>query len=531
MEDCFGLNVRQYSNKAGENVSLRLRNDSHPANHWFFTATLHESSADAYAQLAETHLGSQEVLWVRFSPEDSLFDYEQLSVFTYHNCCTEEAIDLVDKYVKGQEYPVVVIEGVPAAMNRWEERAIPPTEDADAAENDMWRARRIVYLCASRATGFLIFVAGETQGLAPPLRNEFQALVKQLGQPETSGASGSEWALSFPVTCPLRPMDVFDEEPAQAVPEAAITQLIVSFDSLSDLTVSNIAKKLGLDVEGVLVDLRELLDQRVQTLESGQALSRSSVLPIELAAEFAQRRDCRIKVSKPAPVQGQGALPSISPAQGTIETTAEKTLTLPNRPTIRDLARVLECQPSEVVSDVTNVNDRVDNAYVIDLLAKRGIKVRFEDTPVGALAETTAQRTAPPQVVLPTVPVSAATSTMQHSAADELLKLTREPRFRNSNAIERYMAFLQRLLQVDPAAEQQMLRHRTGHNRVHFATTSDTILASGNSTTPKRVAGSNLYVLTNLSNELKRSIADDLLTSLRYSLDVRRMVCDWIMGR
>jgi negative regulator of replication initiation len=531
MEDGFGLEVRQYSNKVGENVSLQLRNDSHPANHWFFTATLHESSADAYAQLAETHLGSQEVLWVRFSPEDSLFDYEQLSGFTYHNCCTEEAMDLVDKYVKGQEYPVVVIEGVPAAMNRWEERAIPPKEATDADENEMWRARRILYLCASRATGFLIFVAGETQGLAQSLRNEIQALVKQLGRPETSGASGSEWALSFPVTHPLRPMDVFDEEPVQTLPEIATTQSTVAFYSPSDLTVANLAKRLGLDVESVLVDLRELLDQRTQTLDSGQALSRSSVLPIELAEEFAQQRDCRITIFKPVAIQGQAAILTAPPGQGTSEPTAERTLTLPNRPTIRELARLLECQPSEVVPDVTNVNDRVENAYVIDLLAKRGIRVRFEDTPINISVETTNRRPASDQVGPATVHFDARTSIAQHPAAHGLLNLTREPRFRNSTAIERYLAFLQLLLHDEPAAEQQMLRYRTSRSRVHFAATADEIVASGNSTMPQHIPKSRLFAISNLPNELKRSIANDLLTSLRYPLDVRRAVCDWIMGR
>jgi len=531
MEYGFGLEVRQYANNAGEKVSLRLRNDSHPANHWFFTATLHESSADAYAQLGESHVGSQDVLWVRFSPEDSLFDYEQLSGFTYHNCCTEEAMELVDKYVKGQEYPVVVIEGVPSALNRWEERAIPPGEDIDADENEMWRARRILYLCASRATGFLIFVAGETQGLAPPLQNEIQALVKQLGQPETSGASGSEWALSFPVTHPLRPMDVFDEEPVQTLPETPTAQSEVMFYSPSDLTVVNLAKRLGLDVENVLVALRELLDQRTQTLQSGQALSRSSVLPIELAEEFVQQRDCRITIFRPITTQGHATLVTASPVQGTVETIAEKSLTLPSRPTIRDVARVLECQPSEVVPDVANVNERMENAYVIDLMAKRGIRVRFEDTPVSTSAAPTTRRTTPDRVITPTVHFETGASTGQHPAANELLKLTREPRFRNSKAIERYTGFLQRLLQVDAAAEQQMLRYRTSRSRVHFATTAETILASGNSTMPKRIAESRLFAISNLPNELKRSIANDLLTSLRYPLDVRRAVCDWIMGR
>ena len=531
MKDGFGLDVQQYSNNAGEQVSLRLRNDSHPANHWFFTATLHESSADAFAQLADTHLSAQDVLWVRFSPEDSLFDYEQLSGFTYHNCCTDESIELVDKYVKGQEYPVVVIEGVPSALNRWEERITPTTEGIDADEIEMWRARRILYLCASRATGFLIFVAGETQGLATSLRTEIQALVKQLGRPEKTAAAGSEWTLSFPVTHPLRPMDVFDEELVQTAPETAAAQLAVVFDSPSDLTVSNIAKKLGLDVEEVLVSLRELLDQRLQTLGSGQALSRSSVLPFELAEEFAQQRDCRISIAPSAAVQ-DSVMPPVTPlAQKLGEPALERTLILPNRPTVRELARALECQSSEVVPDVDNVNARVSNADVTDLLAKRGIKVRFDDTQSVVSAASTAQIAAPPVVSPPTVPVRVEARTSQHPAGDELLKLTREPRFSDSTAKKRYMAFLQRLLQLDSAAEQQLLRHRTGGRRVHFATTANAILASGSSTKPEPLSGSKLYVLTNLSNELKRSNADDILSSLRYPLGVRREVCDWIMGR
>ena len=440
-------------------------------------------------------------------------------------------MELVDKYVKGQEYPVVVIEGVPSALNRWEERAIPPTEDIDADENDMWRARRILYLCASRATGFLIFVAGEPQGLAPSIRSEVQALVKQLGQPETSGASGSEWALSFPVTHPLRPMDVFDEEPVQTQPEGATTQSTVMFYSPSDLTVANLAQRLGLDVENVLVDLRALLERRTQTLEGGQALSRSSVLPIELAEEFVQQRDCRITIFRPTKPRGQATVVITSPVRDADETISEKVLTLQNRPTIRDLARALECQPSEVVSNITNVNERVENAFVSELLAKRGFKVRFEDAPVGISAETTVRSPASGHVIPPTVHFDARVSAAQHPAAHGLLNLTREARFRNSTAIERYLAFLQRLLQDEPATEEQMLRYRTSRSRVHFATTSEEILASGSSTMPKHIPQTRLFAISNLPNELKRTIANDLLTSLRYPLDVRRAVCDWIMGR
>lgn len=515
----FGLEVRNYPNTENGDVMLGLRNDSHPANHWSFTSTLHESASDAFAQLAEANLNSQDVLWVRFSHEDSLFDYEQLSDFTYHNCCTDEAAELVDKYIKGQEYPVVVIEGMPSALNQWEERGTWSVGTADPDEVEMWRARRILYLCASRATAFLIFVAGESQRLARPLRDEILQLVKQLGCPAKSATAGSEWVLGFEVTEPLRPMDVFDEEVEVGATDPKPEVEPIEFEKPSMLVASNLANKLGLDVERMLVDLRAIQDQAGSTLESGQPLSRGSVLRVELVEEFAQKYGYRILIPQNEPdkpdeiLLSPELLEAVTPEDG-------HTLIVSPYPTIRELARLLGCQPSEVMPDVRNlnVNERVTPRDVERLCAGRGYKVHF-----------TAETPPPPAAAPLPQPVPEIKQKQPREA--ELLQLTIESRFRASTAIERYMEFLRVLLRSEDRAKQAMLDYRPGRHRILFARSAREIEASGNTTMPVKISGSEIFALTNLSNETKRTITNDILTRLQYSLPTRKAVCDWILGR
>lgn len=69
------------------------------------------SPQDALRQVR--FLQRDDVLWVRFCEEDSFFDYEALSAFTYHPLNGGGVADLIDKYIKGQEFSVVVIEGLP----------------------------------------------------------------------------------------------------------------------------------------------------------------------------------------------------------------------------------------------------------------------------------------------------------------------------------------------------------------------------------------------------------------------------------
>ena len=140
------------------------------------------------------------------SGEEEGFDYEKLLRFTYHNVHTGESFDLVDKYVKGQEFPIVVVEGFPAAADRAEF-----AETMDDAERQMWRARRQLYLCCSRSMAFLYFVVpnpegGNFKGLAA----EILDLVRQVSTPEDPATTTNRiWRLNFERTNASRPPDDF----------------------------------------------------------------------------------------------------------------------------------------------------------------------------------------------------------------------------------------------------------------------------------------------------------------------------------
>ena len=206
LEEEFGFDVAAFGELGGGSVVLKNWNDSHPGNYWSFTTSTFFSCEDAYAQLANAGLSHREVLWVRFREEEEGFDYEKLLRFTYHNVHTGESFDLVDKYVKGQEFPVVVIEGFPAPANRTEFAGT-----MDDAEKEMWKARRQLYLCCSRSTSFLYFIlpspeGGQFQGLSA----EILDLVKQVSTPEVPAATTKRiWRLQFYRTNASRTVDDF----------------------------------------------------------------------------------------------------------------------------------------------------------------------------------------------------------------------------------------------------------------------------------------------------------------------------------
>lgn len=129
--------------------TLTMKNDAHPANSWSHVVAAFPDVATAAATLRREKLGRKEVLWVRYSEENPDFDYEALQHdFTYHNCRSREAYKLSDKYIKGQDFPVVVIEGFPSFMEKF---------GTEEEEKQMWQFRRELYLSASRATCFLYF--------------------------------------------------------------------------------------------------------------------------------------------------------------------------------------------------------------------------------------------------------------------------------------------------------------------------------------------------------------------------------------
>jgi hypothetical protein len=291
LSQSFGIEAELPSSRG---YQLSIKSDAHPANSWNHTVATFPSAESAYQALANERMGHREVLWVRFSEEDEDFDYEKLRNFTYHNCRSGEAHLITDKYVKGQEFPVVVIEGFPGFMDRFEDSV---TGKAD--EEKMWQFRREVYLCASRATCFLYFIVRET----PPeettpenarIRDEIKSLVDQCSRATDLHSGGTRtWRMDVRTNGQKRAMAVFDDaiqpdedeqtfevekpaptEPAASeeshlehlLPSSAVTRapetrpVIRPFSAATDgrISAAELAKLLGVQVQDVIRTAKSL---------------------------------------------------------------------------------------------------------------------------------------------------------------------------------------------------------------------------------------------------------------------------------
>jgi hypothetical protein len=181
-----------------DNVVLEAREDAHPGNNWSHLVGRFASPGEIMEQLRELPLRKEDVLWVRFSDEDPDFGYEQLDRFTYHNLLGPDAADLTDKYIKGQEFPIVVLEGMPKSAAWGDLELLYPDSSEEERLRLMWQARRLAYLAASRATLFLFFVIGDRDPV--DFRNEIRTLVGQLSRPAGTvrqSVSGKIWSVAY----------------------------------------------------------------------------------------------------------------------------------------------------------------------------------------------------------------------------------------------------------------------------------------------------------------------------------------------
>jgi hypothetical protein len=222
----------------GEELTLSLRNDSHPSNLWSHSVGNFRSCSAAFSHLAEQNLKDSEVLWVRFAKEDADFNYERLNCFTYHNFFTSESADLVDKYVKGQEFPIVVIEGFPDFMDP-ESVFSQVGKDTTNPERKMWSFRRQLYICASRATAFLYFIPrGAETDPFKRIKNEVSNLVESLSTcVEPTKAGSKEWRFVVKKPTTIRRIAVFDDL-AEIVEEVLPSQESVPEPTGSLLTIN-----------------------------------------------------------------------------------------------------------------------------------------------------------------------------------------------------------------------------------------------------------------------------------------------------
>jgi len=156
-----------------DGYEIVVDDDCHPGSNWENTVRLFEAPEEVYHLLKINRLTQEEVLWVRFSPEHKDFDYEQLLQFKYHDLSGDKtlATDAINKYIKGQEFPVVIIEGMP-------EHAHGSVDDGKSWDEATWDSRKQLYIVASRAGCFLWF-------LKPAINSdvdwkEFQSVIRHI---------------------------------------------------------------------------------------------------------------------------------------------------------------------------------------------------------------------------------------------------------------------------------------------------------------------------------------------------------------
>ena len=210
----FGFDVEEYTEDSQAPVTLKMHSDAHPANYWSFLLSRFDNAETAYSWLHSTNVPGEDVLWVRFVEADPDFDYENLSEFTYHSLNSNESADMVNTYVKGREFPVVVIEGLPDELSCLDREST----------TRMWFLRRQLYVCCSRSTAFLYFVVGRGQTReSRDIDLELSEMVRALSRPANYGEGGSKfWRFSFQYPSELGPMDEFSET-ADAVPVSPVS--------------------------------------------------------------------------------------------------------------------------------------------------------------------------------------------------------------------------------------------------------------------------------------------------------------------
>lgn len=95
------------------------------------------------------------------------------------------------------------------------------------------------------------------------------------------------------------------------------------------------------------------------------------------------------------------------------------------------------------------------------------------------------------------------------------------------SAIDRFMHILSVLYQDSPSAFAQADEIK-GRKRIYFADDEAALLASGNTTKPKAIAGSPYWVITNTNTGRKRNIIAQLMAAMGYTHGVIERVCQSI---
>ena len=482
-EELSGSFGFQVANAPGNDLVLTNINDSHPGNHWCYTLSRFLTPQDALRQLE--YLRKEDVLWVRFGDEDVLFDYEQLSRFTYHPMDGTGSAGLIDKYIKGQDFSVVVIEGLPrlAFINPQMTGEAGPSEE----ELAMWQARRELFLCASRANVFLFFVlrpgcAGE---------EEVENLLEQLRAP--ADPAQRLWKLAFGNGQPARRPVVIDhfteeaESQPQETPAPAIVRIRLQHPVTLRSLIDGLQSARGLELRTALDQVLEAASQiALEGLKMDMVLSEDRLRALE---------------------QQLGVLIQLDEAQPQTASTrsAEERLAGEQAPeglvpgiTVEEAARLLN-------STVQRVLGLLPITYSARSIITDDANLRR----LRPLLEKQVPPARPPET-RPPVPEPRHELTL----ADRLCRRMQAPDFASeSKMVEKYRLFLTELLKQMPDAEAVLLRYRP-RSRQYFAKSEAEILGNHPYASVHRLGTTGIYAMCTLSNESKLHVLRDILGNL-----------------
>lgn len=241
LREHFGF--KTYVKEFNDGMLLTMRNDCHPGNNWNQTINYLNTCSMAYEHLAQFSLDRQDVLWACFERTEKEFDYAKiLKEYTFVDLKDADAENEIDKSIKGQEFSIVVVEGLPPDMNPSE--LIKKDDWGDIlseAERKMWRCRKNVYIVCSRASAFLYFIMDldkSNNNNASELKN----LIDRFSKPfRDSNESGQTWEFKVNKLTTQRKPDLFSGEVEPIPPKPRIVEIEVG----RILTVPELAADFG----------------------------------------------------------------------------------------------------------------------------------------------------------------------------------------------------------------------------------------------------------------------------------------------
>lgn len=485
LRDGFGFKLAV----EGDTLHFENINDSHPGNRWSYTVASFVSPSDVMAQVASQRLRRRDVLWVRFGEEDPRFDYETLGAFTYHAVGTTESPALLNKYVKGQEFPVVVIEGLPAAFDAQGDCASESSAISDL-EKTMWEARRELYLCASRATAFLYFVGSPEN---PGIKAEFEELLRCLSScqdPKTR-----KWKFDVATGTLKRTIKDIDKllDPWDQSGTGTTTprQAIDRFSIPENITLAEFIPLYGAHA-GLAANVASLrVYEKLAEISQG-SLWPSDKLPPSVIQELGYSLGFIAEVQTPTP-------PPLPNAPASVESASYP---VTPRMSVEAAASVLG-RPQKQLLEVLPVN-----YYRLSLLTDGDITLLKNHFPTATQRQTPQHLPpTPPSVDHAIQPVLA-----QNALERSLLEHVNGSNFRSmETAVSKYISILWRLIQLLPQAESILLAHRTGRGRGLFSRSESAIKVHAPYATVRRIGSSGVYAMCTLSNQDKAKVLSTVL--------------------